>query len=397
MRRRLLAVLGLSLVILVAAAAPAAARGDGPDPDRRINLTGDVVVPKGETVAGLVASADGNARIDGTVDDSVAVGRGDVRVTGRVTGNIFVLQGDAVITGRVDGDIAVVDGRVIVKDGASVDGDVTSGSKPRVAPGTVHGSVDKLDVGSLSGGLVIAFLIALWIAVTLSYLVLGVLFVLLLPRAADATVEAGRSVWASLGWGLLVGILGPILGIAILTTLVGIPLGVGVLGAYGILSPLGYVAASIILGRTMIKGTTTGARIGAFFAGFGILRAAALIPGVGFVVGIIAGIYGIGALVIAGWRAGHREGPDSTVAPATPSAKTPAPTAPKSPPAPKLAPAPKAPQPPATSWKASTATKAPSKTTAKSATKSTPAKTSTAKTTAKKATPTKKAGPTKRS
>jgi hypothetical protein len=401
MRRRLLAVLGLTCVVLLAAAAPAAARGDDRDPDRRINITGDVVVPKGETVSGLVASADGNARIEGVVDDSVAVGRGDVSVTGRVTGNVFVLKGDAIITGRVDGDIAVVDGRAIVKEGATVDGDVTSGSKPRVAPGTVHGSVDKLDVGSLSGGLVIAFLIALWVAVTLSYLILGVFFVWLFPRGADATVEAGRSVWASLGWGLLVGILGPVLGIAILTTLVGIPLGAGVLGAFGILSPLGYVAASLILGRTMIKGTTTGARFGAFFAGFGILRAAALIPGIGFIVGILAGIYGIGALVIAAWRAGHREGPVEPSSPvSTPTTTTPAPGTPKLTPTP----AKKASAPPATSSKApaATATKTPTKTTAKtptkaSTTKATPAKSSTAKTTVKKATPTKKAGPTKRS
>lgn len=396
MRRRLLAVLGLTCVVLLAAAAPAAARSGDRDTDRRINITGDVVVPKGETVSGLVVSADGNARIDGVVDDSVAVGRGDVSVTGRVTGNIFVLKGDVVITGRVDGDIAVVDGRAIVKEGASVDGDVTSGSKPRVAPGTVHGSVDKLDVGSLSGGLVIAFLVALWIAVTLSYLILGVLFVWLFPRGADATVEAGRSVWASLGLGLLVGILGPVLGIAILTTLVGIPLGAGVLGAFGILSPLGYIAASLSLGRTMIKGTTTGARFGAFFAGFGILRAAALIPGIGFIVGILAGIYGIGALVIAAWRAGHREGPGEPLPPA-PTSTTTAPTA--STPKPTPTPAKKASAPAATSWKAptSTTTKTPTKTTAKTATKATPTKTATAKTTAKKSTPTKKAGPTKRS
>ena len=392
MRRRLLAVLGLACVVLLAAAAPAAAQASH-DKDRRINVTGDVVVPKGETVDGLVASADGTARIQGTVDDDVYVGRGDVRVSGDVTGDILVLQGNAVITGHVGGDIAVIDGRVIVKEGASVDGDVTSGDQPRAAAGTVRGSVDKLDVGSLSGGVLIAFLIVLWIAVTLSYVVLGLLFVLLLPRAADATVEAGRSVWASLGWGLLIGIVGPVLGIAILTTIVGIPLGVGVLGAYAILWPLGYIAASIILGRTMIKGTTTGARIGAFFAGFGILRAAALIPGVGFVVGILAGIYGIGALVIAGWRAGHRPGPDESAPAATPIATTPAPTSPKSAPAPK----PKASAPPATSSKAPAATKAPSKTTTKTATKATPAKAPAAKTTAKKATPTKKAGPTKRS
>ena len=68
------------------------------------------------------------------------------------------------------------------------------------------------------------------------------------------------------------------------------------------LAPLGYVASSLILGRLMVKGTSTGARIGAFFAGFGILRAAALIPGIGFIVWFLVCIYGLGALTQAAWR-----------------------------------------------------------------------------------------------
>ncbi len=48
-----------------------------------------------------------------------------------------------------------------------------------------------------------------------------------------------------------------------------------------------------------------GERIGAFFAGFGILRAVALLPGIGLVVWVLASLYGLGALTIAAWRAGH--------------------------------------------------------------------------------------------
>jgi hypothetical protein len=98
---------------------------------------------------------------------------------------------------------------------------------------------------------------------------------------------------------------GPFVGVAVLVTVVGIPLGIGMLAALTALTPLGYVTASLLLGRTMVKGTSTGARIGAFFAGFGILRAAALIPGIGFIVWFFACLYGVGALTIAAWRGGH--------------------------------------------------------------------------------------------
>jgi hypothetical protein len=173
----------------------------------------------------------------------------------------------------------------------------------------VQGDVKRLDLSSIFGGFLIAFLIFLWIAVTVSVAILGLLFVLLFPRAADAAAAASRRVWPSLGWGALVGVVGPIIGVAVLVTIVGIPLGIGMLSALTVLSPLGYVTASLSLGRTMVKGPSTGARIGAFFAGFGILRAAALLPGIGFIVWFVACLYGLGALTIAAWRAGHAPTP----------------------------------------------------------------------------------------
>jgi hypothetical protein len=272
---------------------------------RHISVSGDVVIDQGETVSGPVVSIDGSARIDGVVNDDVYVGSGNARVDGRVTGNVLVVDGDATINGRVGGDVIAVRGRVIVHSGARVTGDVVSHQSPRIASGTVRGKVRRLDLGSLLRGFLLTFLLFLWLAVTISAALLGLLFVLLFPRASEATVAAGRQFWASLGWGALIGIVGPILGVFVLATVVGIPFGLGVLSALNVLGPLGYVAASLAFGRVMVKGTSTGARIGAFFAGFGILRAVALLPGIGFVVGFFASLYGLGALTIAAWRAGH--------------------------------------------------------------------------------------------
>ena len=311
MRRRSLVavVFALMIVGLVAVPAAAAATGDGSGGDRRISVSGGVVVAQDETIDGPVVSFDGRATINGVVTDDVFVGRGNVRVNGRVTGDVLVLDGDATVTGRVGGDVISVGGRVIVQSGARVGGDVVSRREPRIASGTVRGDVKRLNLSSIFGGFLIAFLIFLWISVTISVAVLGLLFVLLFPRAADAAAAAGRRVWPSLGWGALVGIVGPIVGVVVLVTVVGIPLGIGMLSALTVLTPLGYVTASLLLGRTMVKGTSTGARIGAFFAGFGILRAAALIPGIGFIVWFFACLYGVGALTIAAWRAGHVPAP----------------------------------------------------------------------------------------
>jgi cytoskeletal protein CcmA (bactofilin family) len=275
--------------------------------DRPISINSGVVIAQGETVKGPVISIDGPATINGVVKGDVYVGRGSLRINGQVTGNALVVDGDATVTGAVSGDVVAVFGRVIVRSGASVDGDVVSRRAPQVASGTVSGDVKRFNVSGILRGFLITFLLVLWLAVTVSVAIVGLLFVLLFSRAADATVAAGRRVWVSLGWGALIGIVGPVVAVLVLVTIVGIPLGLGVLSALNALSVLGYIVASLSLGRVMIKGTSKGARIGAFFAGFGILRALALLPAIGFIVWFVACLYGLGALTVAAWRAGHQQ------------------------------------------------------------------------------------------
>ena len=328
MYRKLLAGAVLAVVSVAFASPAGAARGGSLRTDRRISVTGGVVVAEGEVVNGPVVSVDGPVTIDGTVNDGVFVAGGRVTVRGHVTGSILVVHGDVLITGRVDDDVVALDGRITTREGARVDGDVKSRKEPDVAPHTVTGSVKTLNVGNVFGGILIVFLIYLWIAVTLSVALLGFLFVLLFPRAADATAAAGRRFWPTVGWGAVIGIVGPILAVLVLITIVGIPLGMGMLSALNVLAPLGYVASSLILGRLMVKGTSTGARIGAFFAGFGILRAAALLPGIGFLVWVLVCIYGLGAFTQAAWRAGrYSEGEmrPTTSPPAAPTTSAEAP------------------------------------------------------------------------
>lgn len=307
MHRKLLAGFALAVVVFATSASPAgAAATPSPRTDRRISISGGVVVASGDVVNGPVVSVDGPATINGTVKDDVFVGDGRLVIHGRVTGDVLVVSGDVLITGRVDGDVVALRGRVTTREGARVQGDVKSRRTPDVAPGTVRGDVKTLNVGNLFAGFLLVFLVYLWIAVTVSVAILGLLFLLLFPRAADATAAAGRKFWPTLGWGALIGILGPIVGALVLATIIGIPFGLEILSALNVLAPLGYVASSLVLGRLMVKGTSAGGRIGAFFAGFGILRAAALIPGLGFIVWLLACIFGLGALVRAAWRAGRR-------------------------------------------------------------------------------------------
>jgi hypothetical protein len=307
MRRfRVILACALALVWVAATAAPAVAgRGGITSSDRRISVSGDVEVARGEVVTGPVATIDGSAFIRGTVTDYVIVGEGDLHVSGRVTRGVVVVHGNAVISGHVGGDVVALTGRVTVTRTGSVHGDVVSRRDPNIARGTVTGEVRSVDLRGIFTGIIIGFLAYLWLAVTISIAVLGLVFVGLLPRAADTAVAAGRRVGPSIGWGVLVGVVGPVVAVLIVATVLGLPLGFTMLAGLDVLAPIGYVTVALMLGRVWVKGETSRARIGAFFAGFGVLRLVALIPGVGLVVWFLVCVYGIGAVSMAAWYGGH--------------------------------------------------------------------------------------------
>ncbi len=276
----------------------------------------------GEHIDGPVVSVDGNATVNGTSNDGVLVISGEARIGSNalIKGDVLVIDGTARISGHVTDDVIVLHGRAIVLDGATVGGDVKSTKQPRVERGArVRGSVEKVDTTGTFTAFGIRILGLFWLAVTVSTAVLGLLFVALLPRAAQTTSRIGRgSVTKSVGVGLLVAIGVPVVALVAAITVVGLPFSLGTFGALGILHALGYVAGAYCFGRILVKEPKS--RIGAFFAGWGILRAVALIPGIGVLVWIAASVWGIGALTIAAWRAGRGalEPPPEPKTPAVP-------------------------------------------------------------------------------
>ena len=87
MLRKFLGAFALVAVVCGVLAAPAHAARDGSSRgDRRISVSGAVVVTADEVVDGSVVSFDGSVTVDGTVDVNVFVADGNVVVRGRVTG-----------------------------------------------------------------------------------------------------------------------------------------------------------------------------------------------------------------------------------------------------------------------------------------------------------------------
>ncbi len=273
-------------LIVLASAGPAAAKGKD-----RIVISGPVTIARGE-VAKDVVVVDGN-----------------VSVAGRVTGDLVVVKGKATISGQVKGDVLSVVDRVTVRSGARVGGDVQYvDTKPVVASGArVGGKVKRIDVDKAAGGLGLAAGIGIWLALSVSALLLGVLLLWLVPRAAIALADtAGARKGAAIGLGVALFLGIPIIAVLLVVSLLGLPLGV-VLGlALLPLYALAYTSSAWLLGNRILGRERN--RFLAFLAGLAILRLLALVPILGGVVWLAATVFGLGVLFLAAGR-GRRSSP----------------------------------------------------------------------------------------
>lgn len=295
--------LALAALLLVCAGAAPASAADGDD---RVVITGGSIVSAGQVAGDVIV-------LDGAVE-----------IAGRATGNVVAISGPIRITGRVDGDVAAVSDRAVLGPGARIGGDLLYGDeRPVISPGArVDGSIeDKNWADTLSSpAWGVAGWFAWWLAVSISTLLVGILLLLLAPRMLGAAERAARHrIWAALGWGVLVAIALPIAAVLALVTLVGIPLGVALLLALVPVMLVAYVTAAWIVGRQLVKEPASPWL--ALLAGWGILRVLALIPVLGFLVGLVATAIGLGALVVALWRARGPAEPRATPeAPGSPAA-----------------------------------------------------------------------------
>ena len=271
-----------------------------------LGLAAPALAPEGTSVDGdndhVVLT--GGARIaeDQSFDDAV-IFDGLVSVEGEVTGDLIVFHGDVEITGTVGADVIVFDGDVTVRSGATIAGDLASTREPVIEEGAdVQGETRKPSRDFFRPVEVFAARVALWITATVSLLVLGLLLLGLAPRPMDrvaATWQASKGSAALWGIVLLIGL--PVGAVLAMVTIVGIPFGIGVLLALGLLYSIGYVAGAWALGRSLVPAPRS--RALSFLAGFAIVRLLGLIPIVGGIVSVVVLVVGLGLLAVAIWRA----------------------------------------------------------------------------------------------
>ena len=314
-----------------------------------LRVAGGTVVVKGP-VGGEFYGAAGDLRLtpEARIVGDAAVAGGNIAIDGRIGGSLRAAARTIVINGEVAGDVRInaqqialgpkakIGGTLSVRssepmsraEGAVVVGAVTDSSgerRARRAERDADAGYDDdrmsrrwmpMGVGSVFGYLMLLALAALmlWLAPRFA------------SRAADAV--AG-SPWRSLGIGLLVVIVVPLVVVLLVLTLLGIPFALALLAFYPLLTMLGFVVTAVALGRRVggafrsspatpslstspavsasASDTATPAspalRFGTAALGLLVLMLLGWLPFIGWLLLALATLAGLGAVVLAIARA----------------------------------------------------------------------------------------------
>lgn len=315
MHRRIVALAFVALVALLPITAFAADPSGRDEGGFIFRANGDYHLPGGEGVNNVIV-AGGNAYIDGTVHT-----------------NLIVLNGDAVVTGTVGGELTVVRGTLTLMGSADVNKVTLVRSElVRANAATVRGDINR-STDLATRGWWVFFGLVVVVGMTLAVLASGVIFAAVGGRQLTTLAESmgthpGQTILA----GFITAIGLPIVGVVLLITLVGIPLGLGVLFMLlPALAFLGYIVAGAWLGLLILnRGKTAPAHpFGEVLLGLFLLQIAFAIPGLGFVAFPLLSLWGTGAIAYRAWTGLRRTAatPATPPAPVAPTTPTPAPLA----------------------------------------------------------------------
>ena len=259
----------LLLCWLLPAASAAAKDND------RIVVVGSVLVDRAET-AGDVFVIDGDVTIRGTVTGDVVVVDGDVTVRGTVSGNVVAVSGQATLgrRARVAGDLIYGDEKPIQPRLAGRRGRREGRRRQREHRRRDRrvGRARRVDVPARTA-----------------------------PAAAGAEgrgrrrADGAHKALACALVGLLAFFLLPVVAIAACFTLIGIPLGIVLLALLVPLLRRRLRHDGARAGRLVLKKS----RILAFLAGLVVLGLLTLIPIAGGIIGFLAIVFGLGALLVS--------------------------------------------------------------------------------------------------
>lgn len=271
-----------------------------------VRLGGQTVVIAGEVSdSATVAAQSFTLQSDGMVGRDTMGAVGTATINGRVGRDLGLNASTVAVSSEIDRNINGNINELSLNDGASVnDVLVTSANEPQVAEGAqVRGAVERKQPQTKDQASVAAVPFALafsllWIVYLLfALLLVSIVLVLVMPQiihsSADRTIAEP---WKTLLVGFLAAIAVPVGIIALLFTVVGIPLALIILVAWILISALSGAFFAYFIGRLLFRQVTNPILI--MLAGSGVVLVAYFLPLLGLLVMIAAHWFGVGMILM---------------------------------------------------------------------------------------------------
>jgi len=244
-------------------------------------------------------------------DDARLAGR-EIIIDGRIGGDLYAAAQHVELSGEVAGNARIEAEHIVLAPGARIGGDLrySGPEEPELREGAVvAGQIVEVEstiplteevpehpawYGVFA---VIGFLMAL--------VLLGAALQLAVPSLlSSAAATVGTGLWASLGRGLVLALLGPAAILLLMVTVVGAPIGLVGMAALFLLYALAFVTITYSVGlyvRRLFGKTDLAAGAGSriLWTAVGILALiiVGIVPFIGWAIGVLAIICGLGAVV----------------------------------------------------------------------------------------------------
>lgn len=241
-------------------------------------------------------------------DDARLAGR-DITVDGRIGGDLFAAAQQFRLSGEIVGNARIEAERIVLAPGARIGGDLlyASQTEPEILEGAVvAGQLRQVETQSpFAEGLPKNWIWYVVLGALLALVLLGAALQLAMPGLlSNAAATAVDRPWASLGRGLALVLLLPGAVALLMATVIGAPIGLVTMASYFVLLTLAFVTISYRIGL-FVRGfsshkdipTSLGPRILWTTAGILTLVIVGLVPFVGWAIGMLAMIAGLGAVV----------------------------------------------------------------------------------------------------
>lgn len=339
----------LSLIVLLTALFLVAAAPLQEPGCANVVMGGVCTLNEGETLQGDLVIMGGTATMEvgSQVTGNVAILGGSLSSDGRINGDAVVIGGLAAMgeNAVVEGDVVAIGGHLQRDEGATIEGDYVDMTNffPLVVPSLIEipkwetESPNVFPGGARGPHINVHFNpfieILITIAKSFGWAILAVLVILFLPVNAERT--AGAIVAQPIpsgGLGCATAIVAPILLVALAITICGIPL--SLIGLFLLVAAwaFGLIVIGMEIGKrlgVLLKqdwALPVSAGVGTFLLTIVINSVGALVPCVGWVIPVLVGAIGLGAVLLT--RFGSQTYPPTAAA--MPS-QTPAPISPITP------------------------------------------------------------------